>query len=187
MTTLTVLALLIWVYLLLGHGRFWHSEPELPPVRSAASTPVTIVVPARDEAPSIAQALQSLLAQDYRGRLRVVLVDDGSTDGTGSIARSIADPRLTVLSGEPRPAGWSGKLWAVAQGLNEADSELVLLTDADIIHDPRHVSTLVAQAERGDLDMVSEMVALACNSPAEHALVPAFVFFFQLLYPFANG
>ena len=185
-TTLTVLALLIWVYLLLGHGRFWHSEPELPPVRSAASTPVTIVVPARDEAPSIAQALQSLLAQDYRGRLRVVLVDDGSTDGTGSIARSIADPRLTVLSGEPRPAGWSGKLWAVAQGLNEADSELVLLTDADIIHDPRHVSTLVAQAERGDLDMVSEMVALACNSPAEHALVPAFVFFFQLLYPFAN-
>src|SRR4029077_4704475 len=79
------------------------------------------------------------------------------------------------------------KLWAVAQGLTEAGAaDLVLLTDADIIHDPRHVATLVAQAERGDLDLVSEMVALACDTPAERALVPAFVFFFQLLYPFAR-
>ena len=86
----------------------------------------------------------------------------------------------------PRPPGWSGKLWAVAQGLAEADaSDLVLLTDADIVHDPRHVATLVAQMERGDFDLVSEMVTLACDTPAEHALVPAFVFFFQLLYPFA--
>ena len=90
------------------------------------------------------------------------------------------------VDAKPRPAGWSGKLWAVAQGLEEADTELVLLTDADIIHDPRHLSALVAHAERSGLDMVSEMVALACNSQAEHALVPAFVFFFQLLYPFAK-
>jgi hopene-associated glycosyltransferase HpnB len=185
-TTLAVLSLAIWLYLLLGHGRFWHSEPELAPVRRMAVTPVTIVVPARDEAPSIAQALQSLLAQDYPGAIRVILVDDGSRDGTGAIARGLGDPRLMVVDSKPRPAGWSGKLWAVAQGIEEADSELVLLTDADIIHDPRHLSTLVAQAERNRLDMVSEMVALACNSPAERALVPAFVFFFQLLYPFAK-
>ena len=185
MTTLTVLSLLIWLYLLLAHGRFWHSGPELAPARPTASPPVTVIVPARDEAPSIGQALRSLLAQDYAGPLRVILVDDGSNDGTGAIARGVADPRLTVLEGQARPAGWSGKLWAVAQGLAEAEAaELVLLTDADIVHDRRHLATLVAQAERGDLDLVSEMVALACNSPAEHALVPAFVLFFQLLYPF---
>jgi hopene-associated glycosyltransferase HpnB len=146
-----------------------------------------VVVPARDEAPFIAESLRSLLAQDYAGTFRVVLVDDGSTDGTGEVARAIGDPRLTVLTGLPRPAGWSGKLWAVAQGVAEGgrSPELFLLTDADIVHDPRHVATLVAQAERQDLDLVSEMVALSCTSLAERALVPAFVFFFQLLYPFA--
>ena len=134
----------------------------------------------------IAQSLRSLLAQDYAGPLRIILVDDGSSDGTGAIARGLDDPRLTIVNGQPRPAGWSGKLWAVAQGLAAADAtDFVLLTDADIVHDPRHLATLVAQAERGDCDLVSEMVALACTSRAEHALVPAFVFFFQLLYPFA--
>jgi hopene-associated glycosyltransferase HpnB len=114
------------------------------------------------------------------------LVDDGSTDGTGALARRLADPRLTVLPGAPRPAGWSGKLWAVAQGVAAAGApDYLLLTDADIAHDPAHLTALVAHAEDGDLDLVSEMVALACGSMAERALVPAFVFFFQLLYPFA--
>jgi hopene-associated glycosyltransferase HpnB len=113
------------------------------------------------------------------------VVDDGSSDGTGTIARAIGDPRLTVLNGQNRPAGWSGKLWAIAQGLAEIDAaDLVLLTDADIVHERRHVTTLVAQVERGDFDLVSEMVVLNCDSQAEHALVPAFVYFFQLLYPF---
>ena len=99
----------------------------------------------------------------------------------------LGDPRLTVLRGLPRPAGWSGKLWAVAQGVAEGgpSPELFLLTDADIVHDPGHLSTLVAQAEAQELDLVSEMVALSCTTLAERALVPAFVFFFQLLYPFA--
>jgi hopene-associated glycosyltransferase HpnB len=186
MTTLAALALLIWLYLLLEHGRFWHSEPELTPSRPDAAPAVAVVVPARDEAPLIEQSLRSLLAQDYAGPLRVIVVDDGSRDGTGAIARAIGDLNLVVLDGQPRPAGWSGKLWAVAQGLAEAGSaEMVLLADADIVHQPRHLATLVAQAERHDLDLVSEMVALACESPAEHALVPAFVYFFQLLYPFA--
>jgi hopene-associated glycosyltransferase HpnB len=181
--------------------------------------PVTVVVPARDEASVIGRTLRSLLAQDYAGPLTIVLVDDGSSDGTGEIARSLtqridtplppagevakrseageglaAAPapspgalrQLTVLSGKPRPPGWSGKLWAVAQGLDEAGAtDLVLLTDADIVHDSRHIAALVAQAESNDLDLVSEMVTLACDSRAEHALVPAFVYFFQLLYPFA--
>jgi hopene-associated glycosyltransferase HpnB len=186
MTTLAALALLIWLYLLFAHGRFWHSEPELTPSRPDAAPAVAVVVPARDEAPLIESSLRSLLAQDYAGQLRVIVVDDGSHDGTGAIARAIGDLNLVVLDGQPRPAGWSGKLWAVAQGLAEAGSaELVLLADADIVHQPRHLATLVAQAERHDLDLVSEMVALACESPAEHALVPAFVYFFQLLYPFA--
>ena len=186
MTTPAVLSLLIWLYLLTAHGRFWQSAPELPAGRAAAARAVAVVVPARDEAAHIAASLGSLLDQEYAGPLRIILVDDASSDGTGTIARGLADPRLTVLDGRPRPAGWSGKLWAIAQGLAEAnDAELVLLSDADIVHGRVHLTALVAEAERRDLDLVSEMVALNCESPAEHALVPAFVFFFQLLYPFA--
>jgi hopene-associated glycosyltransferase HpnB len=186
MTFLAAVSLLIWLYLILAHGRFWQSGPVLSAGQPVEQPSVAVVVPARDEAPLIGATLRSLLAQDYAGRYRVILVDDGSTDGTGAIARSLADPRLTIVSGQTRPAGWSGKLWAVHQGLEEVDDDpMILLTDADIVHDPRHLSALVAQAERHDYDLVSEMVALACDSPAERALVPAFVFFFQLLYPFA--
>ena len=140
MTTLAALSLLIWLYLLLAHGRFWQSGPELAPARPAAAPPVAVVVPARDEAPLIGQTLRSLLAQDYAGPLRVILVDDGSSDGTGAIARAHRRPAPRSCStAQPRPAGWSGKLWAVAQGLAEAGAaDLVLLTDADIVHDPRH-------------------------------------------------
>ena len=195
MLLLTALACLIWCYLLLGHGRFWHSGPELAPGVSApvsAAPEVAIVVPARDEAPFIEGTLRSLLAQDYPGACRIILVDDGSSDGTGAIARALTPapgpahrPDLTVLTGAPRPAGWSGKLWAVAQGVAEArDAELILLTDADIIHLPGHLAALVAQQRKTGCDMVSEMVALRCQSLAEQTLVPAFVFFFQLLYPF---
>ena len=185
MTVLAVLTVAVWLYLLFGHGRFWQAGPVLPVSYPAATPPVAVVVPARDEAPTIDATLRSLLAQDYAGSLRVIMVDDNSTDGTGDLARAIADPRLTIVRGADRPAGWSGKLWAVSQGVATAgDADLVLLTDADIVHDPAHVSSLVARIERDNLDMVSEMVRLACDSWAERALVPAFVFFFQLLYPF---
>ena len=144
-----------------------------------------MVVPARDEAPLIARSLGSLLGQICPGPFRVILVDDSSTDGTGQIARDLQDPRLTVIAGTPRPAGWSGKLWALAQGIAAVDdAEFVLLTDADIVHEPRHLAALVAKAERDELDLVSEMVELSCDSLAEQALVPAFVLFFSLLYPF---
>ncbi|HEX2941300.1 MAG TPA: glycosyltransferase [Rhodopila sp.] len=186
MTFVAILSLAIWLYLLLAHGRFWQAGPILPAARPETAPAVAVVVPARDEAPLIEATIRSLLAQNYPGPLQVILVDDNSTDGTGDIARGIGDPRLTVLTGADRPAGWSGKLWAVAQGVMRADAAgLILLTDADIVHDPDHVSALVSRIECDRLDLVSEMVKLACDSPAERALVPAFVFFFQLLYPFA--
>lgn len=190
MTTLAVLALSIWIYLLFAHGRFWQAGPIMavsyPLTTSAVAAPsVAIVVPARDEVAFIAATLRSLLAQDYAGKFRVILIDDNSTDGTGDIARAIGDARLTVITGAPRPAGWSGKLWALSQGVAESgNADLLLFTDADIVHETAHVSALVSKLERYSLDLVSEMVKLACESPAERALVPAFVFFFQLLYPF---
>ncbi len=185
-TVFAGLACLIWLYLLTCHGQFWQGGPILLPASPDTFPPVAVVVPARDEAPVIEATLRSLLGQEYAGPFRVILVDDGSTDGTGALAHTLADPRLQVVDGTPPPSGWSGKLWAVAQGITQAEgAELILLTDADIVHDPGHLATLVTLAERRDLDMVSEMVALACDSLAERALVPAFVYFFQLLYPFA--
>ena len=187
MIALTALALAIWIYLLAGHGRFWQSGPVLPPAPSGlAGPPVTVVVPARNEAESIVACLRSLLAQDYAGPFRVILVDDLSSDGTGRLADAIEDPRLTIIRGAAHPPGWSGKLWALHQGIEAAGrASLLLLTDADIEHAPGHLASLVAKLESDRLDMVSEMVALHCASAAEHALVPPFVFFFQLLYPFA--
>jgi hopene-associated glycosyltransferase HpnB len=189
MTVVAVLALLIWLYLLFAHGRYWQSGPVLPfPAARGQDRlpPVCVVVPARDEAAVIEPAVHSLLAQDYAGDFRVIVVDDRSTDGTGDILRRIADPRLTVVAGTPRPIGWSGKLWALAQGIGEAEeAEFLLLTDADIVHAPPHLAALVEHAMHTHCDLVSEMVTLNCESAAERALVPAFIYFFQLLYPFS--
>lgn len=186
MTVLAALSLLAWLYLALLHGRFWQAGPVLTPSQPRACPPVAVVVPARDEAGTVADVLRSLLAQRYDGPLHVVLVDDASSDRTAAIARALPDRRLTVLDGAARPPGWAGKLWAVSQGVAATESDWLLLTDADIVHTPSHLATLMAQAERGGADMVSEMVALNCTSAAERLLVPAFVYFFQLLYPFAR-
>jgi hopene-associated glycosyltransferase HpnB len=187
MTTLALISLLAWLYLVLLHGRFWQAGPVLAPAQPSCARDVAVIVPARDEAEVIARAIGSLLAQDYAGELRIMLVDDGSADGTAAIARALPDPhgRLTVIEGAARPPGWAGKLWAVSQGVAASTGEIILLTDADIVHDPWHVGTLVAGMEQGGLDLVSEMVALNRESVAERWLVPAFVYFFQLLYPFA--
>ncbi len=187
MTWLVIAATLAWIWLVFCHGGFFVAGPELPRRRPSATPPVCIVVPARDEAGTIAAVIASLLAQDYAGPFRVVLVDDNSTDATAALARAVSDParRLIVLTGATRPAGWAGKLWAVHQGVAAGTEELVLLTDADIVHEPTHLATLVAGMERTGAAMVSEMVRLNCTSLAERALVPAFVYFFCMLYPFA--
>ncbi len=184
MLSLAGLSLAIWVFLLFGHGRFWQGGPTLAPAVPADAPPVTVVIPARDEEASIGRCLKSLLSQDYPGELRIVLVNDGSRDGTAEVAREFADKRLTIIEGAERPPGWSGKLWALQQGIEAAETPLLLLSDADIEHKPQHVATLVAKLQAEKLDMVSEMVALNCASLAERALVPAFVFFFAMLYPF---
>jgi hopene-associated glycosyltransferase HpnB len=190
---LALLALLIWLYLFFLHGQFWQSTPELrpaPPVIApgAAAPPVDIIVPARDEAAMIGPVIASLLAQDYPGVYRIILVDDRSADNTAGVAREAAkaDPRLRIITGTDKPPGWAGKLWALSQGVSASRAPLIFFTDADIVHDPAHLSALVARLETPRVDMVSEMVLLHCASFAERALIPAFVYFFQMLYPFAQ-
>jgi hopene-associated glycosyltransferase HpnB len=188
--TLAAVTTAIWTWLLLGHGWFWLSGPTLD--RDAVPgrrLRVTAVIPARDEAEHILPTLESLLAQQFPGELRIVLVDDNSSDGTGELAAQLAgeDGRLRVVRGEPLPRGWTGKMWAVAQGLRQPEArtaDYVLLTDADIVHAPAHLAALAAKAERDGLGLVSEMVRLRCQSLPERATIPAFVFFFQMLYPF---
>jgi len=184
MSSIPLLSLLIWLYLFFAHGRFWRSAPELPPAAPSECPDVDIVVPARDEAATIGPVIASLLAQDYAGKVRVILVDDDSSDGTAAAAG--AAPNLLVISGQPKPAGWSGKLWALSQGAAVGNAPVLMFTDADIVHDPRHLSSLATRLAAPRVEMVSEMVRLNCASFAERALVPAFVYFFQMLYPFAK-
>lgn len=186
------MSLAIWIVLIAGRGGFWLTRErdtrDLPP-EPAAWPEVIAVVPARDEAEVIARSIGSLLAQDYPGAFRVILVDDSSSDGTAAIARRAAgSERLNILTGRPLAPGWTGKLWAVSQGIAQAGpaTRYLWLTDADIAHAPDTLRSLVARAEARGLVLVSLMAKLQCESLAERALVPAFVFFFKLLYPFAR-
>jgi hopene-associated glycosyltransferase HpnB len=189
------IALVIWSYLAIGRGGFWrcterdHGDPHPPEVWPR----VAVVVPARDEAEVIGKCLSSLLRQDYPGPCSVVLVDDNSTDGTADIARRVAaecdqQNGLTIVSGAPLPEGWTGKLWAVSQGMAAAWSrgpvDYFLLSDADIVYVPETLRWLVAHTLAREALLTSFMVKLRCDSMAERFLVPAFVFFFQMLYPF---
>lgn len=185
-------SLAAWLWLLLCQGFFWRTDVRLPAREEPAEWPfVCVVVPARDEASVLPESLPSLLAQDYPGRAEVFLVDDGSSDGTGELARELARRHgglpLTVGSpGEP-PAGWTGKLWAVRHGIGLARArgpEYLLLTDADIAHEPGSLRELVAAARTGGLDLVSLMARLRVESVWERLVVPAFVYFFAQLYPF---
>ncbi|MEU6772461.1 glycosyltransferase [Streptomyces sp. NPDC046759] len=189
---ITVVSLAAWCWLLLCQGFFWRTDVRLPPSREPDPWPsVCVVVPARDEAAVLPASLPSLLAQDYPGRAEVFLVDDGSTDGTGELARELSRRHgglpLTVASpGEPA-AGWTGKLWAVRHGIGLARArapEFLLLTDADIAHAPDSLRTLVAAAGAGGFDVVSQMARLRVESVWERLVVPAFVYFFAQLYPF---
>jgi hopene-associated glycosyltransferase HpnB len=181
--------LAIWLYLLLLHRGFWLlRERDTAPIAEPAAWPsVVAVVPARNEADVIQQSIGSLVAQDYPGPFHIVLVDDLSDDGTADLARGLASDRLTVLTGSARAPGWTGKLWAMNQGGEHAAAlapEFLWFTDADIAHSPDNLRRLVTRAENGNKVLVSLMARLQCKSAAEHFLIPAFVFFFDMLFPF---
>jgi hopene-associated glycosyltransferase HpnB len=186
-------ALAVWLYLLLARGGFWRccERDDDMPAKLVSWPRVAAVVPARNEADHIADSIGSLLAQDYGGAWTVILVDDDSADGTAEVAYRGAggDARLRVVNSRGLPAGWTGKLWALKQGIDAAMAlpeppDYLLLTDADIVHAPDSLSRLVARAESKHLVLTSLMVKLRCESFAERAGIPAFVFFFQMLYPF---
>jgi len=185
------ISLAAWVYLLLFRGFFWlmreRDDLDLPPA-AAAWPAVVAVVPARNEAEVIARSVGSLLSQQYPGDFKVVLVDDNSEDGTAAVAGGAdADVRLTVISGRPLPKGWTGKLWAVSQGVEAGSASAptyLWITDADIAHAPETLRRLVARAEAGKLTLVSLMARLQTGTWAERLLIPAFVFFFDMLFPF---
>ena len=187
-------ALLAWGVLLFGRGRFWRIERDPPSPDPAAWPAVVAVIPARDEAEGVGETVTLLLSQDYPGRFTLVLVDDHSADGTADVARQAAAAlgqadRLTVISGRPLPQGWTGKVWAMEQGLAAAraqapEAAYVLFTDADIHHAPGQLRALVARAVADGTDLASLMVRLHCATLPERALIPSFVFFFRMLYPF---
>ncbi len=198
-TALASLSLATWVVLTFFHGRFWRADQW---VETAFETgdpgegwpAVDVVVPARNEESGVVRCLTSLLEQDYPGELRVTLVDDQSEDATGRLAQRLArehphGSRLGVERSGERPPGWVGKMWAVQTGVvrtaaNDPPAPFVLLTDADVEHHPGNLRRLVRKAEADDLDLVSLMVRLHCRSPWEKLLIPAFVYFFQQLFPF---
>jgi len=181
------LGLLVWVWLALLRGMFWRTDVRLP---ATASTPpagwpsVAVVVPARDEATVLGDTVPTLVARDYPGPTRLILVDDNSADGTGALVAA-RWPGVTVVDpGEPEP-GWAGKLWALRAGVVEAGGvDYLLFTDADIAHPADSLSTLVSAAEAGGLDLVSLMARLRVRTGWERLVVPAFVYFFAMLFPF---
>ena len=203
LVAISLIPLAIWAYLLFGRGRFWlcgerdDSAAAANKIRNEADVlpSVVAIIPARDEADMIAHSVGSLLRQDYSGPFSVVVVDDQSTDGTASIASVAASDaraaeRLKIVMGNGPPPGWTGKLSAMRQGLAEVEGsaqapEFVLFTDADIAYAPHVLSRLIAIARAKNSVLTSLMVKLRCESTAERWLVPAFVFFFRMLYPFA--
>ena len=196
LAAVAALSLAAWLYLVFAHGRFWLCDQRLDGRAAApAQWPdVVAVVPARNESEVLARTLRSLLDQDYPGALRIVLADDESEDGTAEVARATArahprGARLAIARVPPRPPGWVGKMWAVETGIRAAGNEGAapaywLLTDADVQHGPDNLRRLVARAEADRLDLVSLMVRLHTGRGWDALLVPAFVYFFQMLYPF---
>lgn len=197
-----LIPVLIWLYLLLGRGGFWQEGPFLAPIAAdtlqnidLSAQKVIAIIPARNEADVIAQSLSSLLT-DQSYPITIILVDDQSDDGTANAAQTYLNQlppdqaqQVTILRSDPRPAGWTGKLWAVHQGVTYLLSlpeqpEYILLTDADIHHGPQMVPRLIQKADQEQRHLVSLMVKLACQTPMDRLLIPAFVFFFKLLYPF---
>ncbi len=177
--------LLVWLSILLSPWQAWRTREQLDATDDRLLDParVTALIPARDEARHIATTLRSLQAQ--HPRIQVILIDDQSSDGTGDVARSVGLPGLRIIPGSPLPHGWSGKLWALEQGLQQVKTPQVLLLDADIELRPGTLAALLDKMDREDLDLVSLMARLRMDGLWEKLLMPAFIYFFKLLYPFA--
>jgi hopene-associated glycosyltransferase HpnB len=190
---LAAVALLVWLYLLLARGGFWRVSAQLapPPVDHDLARSVVAIIPARNEAGVVGDAVRSLMQQDFSGSMHVIVVDDGSTDDTEAAALRAAAgigamAQLSVIRGAPLPAQWSGKVWAMSQGVAAAAPfapDYLLFTDADIHHAPENVAALLTTAQAQGRDLVSFMVKLRQDTLAEKTLIPAFVFFFLMLYP----
>lgn len=200
MTALIVIAsigLAAWLYLLLFNGGFWLSSEREEAEQNKYPEPrvwprVTAVIPARNEADMLPASLTSLVQQNYPGAFSIVLVDDQSTDGTADVARAIAaasQREITIIGGTPLPPRWTGKVWAMHQGIaaasaGDAPPDYLLLTDADIGYRSDVLKSLVIGSTANGRAMTSVMAKLKCDSLAERWLVPAFIFFFEMLYPF---
>jgi hopene-associated glycosyltransferase HpnB len=194
--TIATLSLIIWIFLLLFWGQFWQADQrlEINNIDLPSYPSVCAIIPARNEADVLSVSLKSLLNQDYLGQFSIILIDDQSTDKTAEVAQNIANylnqsDHLKVISGKPLPVGWSGKLWAMEQGIQTVRNQglspdYFLFTDADIEHHSSNLQELVTKAEQENLALTSLMVLLRCDSFWEKFLIPAFVFFFQKLYPF---
>jgi hopene-associated glycosyltransferase HpnB len=199
-----LIPVVVWLWLLLGRGWFWRCterddaaplQKESQPEASGAWPSVVAIIPARDEAELIPHSIGALLRQDYPGRFSIIVVDDQSADETSAAALSAAKSAgrshdLRVIRGRDLPPGWTGKLWAMRQGIETSDAgpeapEFILFTDADISLAPHMLRRLVSIALGRNSVLTSLMVKLRCESPAEQWLAPAFVFFFRMLYPFA--
>jgi hopene-associated glycosyltransferase HpnB len=190
------LSLIVWIFLLLFWGQFWQADQrlEINNIDLPSYPSVCAIIPARNEADVLSISLKSLLNQEYSGQFSIILIDDQSTDKTGEVAQEIANnlnqsERLKVILGKPLPVGWSGKLWAMEQGIQTVKNQglspdYFLFTDADIEHHSTNLKELVTKAEKENLALTSLMVLLRCDSFWEKFLIPAFVFFFQKLYPF---
>jgi hopene-associated glycosyltransferase HpnB len=188
-------AAVAWAGLLLARGRFWDGRADRLAEPVASPPEVHAVVPARDEADVIDRTLASLIAQRYPGRFGVTVVDDRSVDGTGAVVGAViaglgAGGRVALVQSRRRPDGWTGKVWALSEGIAAAQAAGARpaywwFTDADIEHAPDTLARLVGTAISGRRELVSEMVELHCDAPWERLLIPAFVFFFAMLYPFA--
>ena len=192
---LAIICVVVWLYLIAGRGNFWLCgvrDSGRPLGETGRWPAVVAVVPARNESEYIASSVGSLLRQEYAGALSVIVVDDDSSDGTAAeamnAAASVPGRRLAVVNSKGPPPGWTGKLWALNQGIAAAESlqpEYILLTDADIEHAPDTLAWLVSQSSTRRFVLTSLMAKLRCKSFAERAHVPAFIYFFQMLYPFS--
>jgi len=191
-TFLAAIPLAIWVYLLVARGYFWRvSEDSFGPKRLEDWPRVVAIVPARNEARTISEAVSSLAKQDYPGEFSIIVIDDHSEDGSAALAQQAANEfgasqRVKIHVASPLAPGWTGKLWALNEGIQLAanySAEFFWFTDADIEHAPDTLRRLVSRAEKESLDLVSLMVLLQAKTLPERLLIPPFLYFFLMLYP----